>query len=405
LKSPLRVALFTDCFNEANGVATLSQQFAAFATRRQLPFLCVRSGPRTQTTGRRSLTAVEIKRGPAAFPLDYDLSCDPFLSRHKNWVTAQVLPFHPDLVHITGPGDIGIMGLWVAHTLRVPLVASWHTNLHEYAGRRLNKLFAFLPDTWRERMCVTVEEQTLRACTRFYGLARFLLAPNEAMVHLLQERTGKPAFLMAHGVDTEAFSPQRRRRRDGSFCIGYVGRLTPEKNVRLFADLERSLLARGQRNFRLTLIGEGSERDWLRKNLEFGETPGILRGEALAEAFANMDVFVFPSRTDTFGLVLLEAMASGVPVVVCPQTGARVGVRHGVTGFHAPDLHSLTDSVLQLMSDETLRQRMGAAARVFTCSSTWDIGFEQLYRTYEWGFEATGCKAGDRAIAESQTTS
>jgi phosphatidylinositol alpha 1,6-mannosyltransferase len=89
--------------------------------------------------------------------------------------------------------------------------------------------------------------------------------------------------------------------------------------VRLFVDLERSLLAQGRRNFRFTLIGEGNERDWLRKNLEFGETPGILRGEALAEAFANMDVFVFPSRTDTFGLVLLEAMASGVPVVASPR--------------------------------------------------------------------------------------
>jgi phosphatidylinositol alpha 1,6-mannosyltransferase len=348
---------------------------------------------------------VEIKRGPAAFPVDHDLSCDPFLSRYKNWVTSQVRPFHPDLVHITGPGDIGILGLWVAHTLRVPLVASWHTNLHEYAGRRLNKLFSFLPDTWRERVCVTAEEQSLRACMRFYGLARFLLAPNEAMVHLLQERTGKPAFLLAHGVDTEAYSPQWRCRRDRSFCIGYVGRLTPEKNVRLFVDLERSLLAQGQRNFRFTLIGEGNERDWLRKNLEFGETPGILRGEALAEAFANMDVFVFPSRTDTFGLVLLEAMASGVPVVVSPETGARVGVRHGVTGFHAPDLHSFTESVRQLMSSETLRQRISTAARVFTCDRVWNGVFEQLYRTYEWGLEAAGSKPSYRAIAESQTTS
>ncbi len=387
-------------------MATLSQQFAAFAQCRQLPFLCVRSGPRTQVTGPSSFQSVEVKRGPAAFPLDHDLSCDPFLSRHKNWVTAQVRPFQPDLVHITGPGDIGILGLWVAHTLRVPLVASWHTNLHEYAGRRLNKLFSFLPDTWRGRVCTTAEGQSLRACTRFYGLARFLFAPNEAMVHLLHKRTGKPAFLMAHGVDTEAFSPQRRRRRDRPFRIGYVGRLTPEKNVRLFAGLERSLLALGEGNFRFTLIGEGCERDWLRKNLEFGETPGILRGEALAEAFANMDVFVFPSQTDTFGLVLLEAMASGVPVVVSPETGARVGVRHGVTGFHAPDFDSLTESVRQLMNNEALRRRVGAAARQSACSRVWSGVFEQLYRTYELGLEATGCiRLGDRTIAESRTAS
>jgi phosphatidylinositol alpha 1,6-mannosyltransferase len=387
---PIRVALFTDCFSEANGVATLSRQFAEFATRQEIPFLCVHSGPRTRVTSLSSFTSVEVKRGPAAFPLDHDLSCDPFLSRHKNWVTAQVRSFAPHLVHITGPGDIGILGLWVAHTLRVPLVASWHTNLHEYAGRRLNKLLRFLPDTWRDRISAAAQDRSLRACMRFYGWARFLLAPNDSMVRLLHERTGKPAFQMAHGVDTETYSPQWRSRHHdsaGVFSIGYVGRLTPEKNVRFFAALEKSLLDRGQRNFRFTLIGEGNEREWLRKRLQFGETPGILRGAALAEAFANMDAFVFPSQTDTFGLVLLEAMASGVPVVVSPETGARVGVRHGITGFLATDLHSFTDALLELMSDSALRQRMGAAARLFTCARGWNDVFEQLYRTYECGLQ------------------
>ena len=101
-----------------------------------------------------------------------------------------------------------------------------------------------------------------------------------------------------------------------------------------------------------------------------------------------MDAFVFPSRTDTFGLVLLEAMASGVPVVVSPETGTRVGIRHGVTGFHAPDEQSLTESVRQLMSSETLRQQIGTAARAFTCDKAWNGVFEQLYRTYEWGLAA-----------------
>ena len=218
------------------------------------------------------------------------------------------------------------------------------------------------------------------------------------MVNLLQERTGKPAYLMAHGVDPELFSPRRRRRRSGPFCIGYVGRLTPEKNVRLFVDLERSLLAAGQSNFRFMMVGEGNERDWLRKNLRFGETPGILRSEALAEAFADMDVFVFPSQTDTFGLVLLEAMASGVPVVVSPRTGARVGVRDGITGFQAEDLNSFTNSVLCLMKSEGLQQRMSSAARLFAASRAWDGAFEQLYRTYQFGLEQTGLPTSDRAL-------
>jgi glycosyltransferase involved in cell wall biosynthesis len=289
--------------------------------------------------------------------------------------------------------------------LQVPLVASWHTNLHEYAGRRLYKVCSFMPDRWRERVALTAERQSLRACARFYGWAKFTLAPNQAMVNLLQARTRRPAFLMAHGVDTEAYAPQRRGRGDRPFRIGYVGRLTPEKNVRLFAGLEERLLAEGERNFQIVLIGDGNEREWLRKNLEFGETPGILRGEALAQAFADMDVFVFPSQTDTFGLVLLEAMASGVPVVVNPETGARVGIRHGAAGFHASDLEGFTDGVRQLMTNDPLRQRMGAEARALTCSRGWNHVFEDLYQTYEWGLEASGRKLSDPAIAESRVTS
>jgi phosphatidylinositol alpha 1,6-mannosyltransferase len=392
LTAPLRVALFSDSFHEANGVATLSREFAAFAQRQQLPFFCVHSGARTQITRQQSFTTLELKRGLAAFPLDHELYCDPLLSRYKNWVLAQLRPFQPDLVHITGPGDMGVLGFWVAHCLGIPLVASWHTNLHEYAGRRLDKLLSFIPERWRRQICNTAERQSLRACVGFYGLARFLFAPNQTMAGLLEERTRRTAFLMAHGVDTEVYSPSLRSQRASSFCIGYVGRLTPEKNVRLLVELEKNLIAAGQRDFRFLVVGEGGEKEWLRKNLQSGEFPGVLRGDALAKAFAGMDAFVFPSRTDTFGLVLLEALASGVPVVVNPETGARVGVRHGITGFHAEDLNSYTRSVLLLMNSETVRREMSCAAREFACSKAWREVFEQLYRTYEIGLESIGLR-------------
>jgi phosphatidylinositol alpha 1,6-mannosyltransferase len=384
---PLRIALFSDAFHEANGVATLSREFAMFAERQKLPLFCVHSGARTQITCDQSLTTLELKRGVAAFRLDHDLYCDPLLSRYKNRVVAQLRPFNADLVHITGPGDMGVLGFWVAHCLGIPLVASWHTNLHEYAGKRLERLLSFLPEGWRQPLSRSAEIQSLRACASFYGLARFLFAPNQTMVDMLQQRTSRPAFLMAHGVDTDVYSPRRRNRQTTSFCIGYVGRLTPEKNVRLLAELEHNLIAAGESGFRFLVVGEGSEKEWLRKNLRFGEFPGILHGDALAEAYANMDVFVFPSRTDTFGLVVLEAMASGVPVVLAPETGVRVGVEHGITGFHAADLNSFTESVLHLMAGDAVYRPISCAARNFASSHTWHYVFQQLYETYEVGLQ------------------
>jgi phosphatidylinositol alpha 1,6-mannosyltransferase len=326
------------------------------------------------------VTTLELNRSWASFPLDRDLYWDLLLSRHRNWVIDQVREFRPDLIHITSPGDFGVLGFWVSKSLGIPLVASWHTNLHAYASERLQKALSFLPRGLRASIGAAAENLSLNAVMRFYRLAHFVLAPNQEMVDQLRVRTQRPAYLMAHGVDAAHFSPARRTRTDGQFSIGYVGRLTPEKNVRWFCELEGSLLAAGQQDFRLVLVGDGSEREWLKRHLQFAELPGVLHGDSLAAAYADMDIFVFPSRTDTFGLVVLEAMASGVPVVVSPETGARVQVQNGVAGFLAEDF---TDSVLQLMRDEGLRHRMGAGARRLACSRDWAIVFEDLYQTYD----------------------
>jgi glycosyltransferase involved in cell wall biosynthesis len=265
------------------------------------------------------------------------------------------------------------------------MVASWHTNLHEYSYRRLQTRCSFLPETLREAVSSGAEKGTLWAVTKWYKLAHFLAAPNQEMVDYLAQATGRPVYLMAHGVNTKLFAPERRNRKDPRFCIGYVGRLTPEKNVRALADLERNLLATGERDFRIVLVGEGSEREWLRANLRTAELTGVLRDEALATAFANMDAFVFPSATDTFGLVILEAMSSGVPVIVRPETGVRAGVIDGQDGFLSRDFAA---SVRYLMQCKTTRCRMGATARRHACSRSWSGVFDDLHRIYHDGLES-----------------
>jgi len=394
LNFPPRIALFTDTFQEANGVATLSRQLTEFARARGIPLLVVHGGRRTAHTVDGSLEALELKRGATAFPLDKSLYCDPLLTRHRRLVSDHLLAFEPDLVHITGPGDVGFLGLWVAHDLRVPLVASWHTNLHEYVSRRLDRGLSLAPKKPRERVSRAVERQMLRGLLRFYQTAQFVLAPNPTLVNLLHARTGKPAFLMRHGVDLTRYSPEPERGNGNRpFCIGYVGRLTTEKNVRSLVEIERKLAAGGERNYKFLIVGEGGQQKWLQKHLQNAEMAGVLRGGELAAAYGRMDAFVFPSRTDTFGLVILEALASGVPVIVTPQTGERVGIEDGVSGFLSEDFAA---SLQRLMHDYPLRLSMSLAAREFANRNGWQRVFEQLYRTYAEGLAVADGRRADR---------
>jgi phosphatidylinositol alpha 1,6-mannosyltransferase len=383
MAEPLRVALFTDSFHELNGVATVSREFQAYAQRRGIPFCCVHSGPRTQVTEAGSIRTIELKRGRFSFKLDENLYCDPLLNRYRDWTILQLESFRPDIIHITGPGDMGILGFWISHCILAPKTASWHTNLHEYAGLRVQKLLRGLPQAMRERACAAVEHHCLRALMAFYRFAHFTFAPNQDMVDLLRARTGRPAYGMKHGVNGARFSPVHRQD-SGEFCIGWVGRLTPEKNVRAFVDIERQLLAAGERNFRFLIVGDGGERDWLERNLQRAEFPGFLTGDDLAAAFASMDAFVFPSRTDTFGLVILEAMASGVPVVLGSDAAPRVGVRDGVEGFVSD---AFADGILNLMRSPELRRDMGMAVQRLAASHTWDAVFDGVYKTYELALE------------------
>ena len=380
---PPRVALFTDTFYEANGVGTLSRHLARFAQDRELPFLVVRGGDKTTHTTDGTLQTLELKRGPAAFPLDKSLYCDPFLMRHKKVVLNQLAEFKPDLVHITGPGDLGFLGLWLSHVVHVPLVASWHTNLHEYLARRMDRALHLLPKKLRDNAARFAERESLRGLLRFYRTARFTLAPNRAMVDLLEARTRNPAFLMQHGVDlSEYFPGANNERLTRPFCIGYVGRLTTEKNIRELAEIERRLVDAGERNYQFLIVGEGGQQGWLSRNLQRVEFAGVLRGKALAEAYSRMDAFVFPSRTDTFGLVILEALASGIPVILTPETGSRVGIEDGVSGFLSQDF---AVSLRRLIHDPGLRLTMGCAARKLAKSMSWSAVFEELYRTYAEG--------------------
>jgi phosphatidylinositol alpha 1,6-mannosyltransferase len=383
-----RVAFFTDTYTEINGVALTSRQLTAFATRRRYPFLCVRGARESRESSDETTTHIELARGRFAFGLDKGLWHDPLLWRHERRISAAMREFRPDIIHVVSPGDVSEIGVYIAKKMKVPLAISWHTNLHEFGAMRLARLLGWSGQGVRTAASSVSEHWILEAMIAFYRMGDVLFAPNQELVEMLEKRTGKPVFLMKRGIDTDLFSPAKRTAHDNLLRIGYVGRTTPEKNVRFLRDLELSLQKTNVPPFGFLIVGDGSEREWLKQNLACAELPGILRGELLAEAYANMDVFAFPSRTDTFGNVVLEAFASGVPAVVTNAGGPKFIVREGESGFVAGTSDQFIDRTRALLCDADLRSHMGAKARAHAVGESWDAVFEKVYEGYPAGITA-----------------
>jgi phosphatidylinositol alpha 1,6-mannosyltransferase len=379
-----RVALFCETFHEINGVALTARHLVDFAKRRARPLLTVLGGPRLARFADGSVTRLELPRSWASFGIERDLRYDLFLWRHIEEVRRALAEFRPDVIHVTSPGEFGQLGAYLAHTLRIPLVASWHTNLHQFAARRLHKLLSFLPARHSERLTDWAERTALRPILRFYRIARVTLAPTPGQVRWLEHSTGRPAFLMPRGVDCELFHPRHRTVHDGVLRIGYVGRVTPEKRVRFLVDIERALLAAGHGKFSIVVVGDGNERSWLERNLQRGVFTGVLRDHLLAEAYANMDLFVFPSRTDTFGNVIQEAAASGVPAIVTSEGGPQHLVVPDVTGVVAENDGEFIQKVLELVARPERLFKMGTAARQNILAASWDTALEMTYSAYRF---------------------
>lgn len=393
-----RIAYFPDSFHEVNGVAHTSRNFVAYARRHNLPFLCVRAGRRREAfeqTG--ELRTLELRRSRASVRMEKDLEFDALFWRHATLIRRELIRFQPDIIHITGPSELGIFGAYFAWEMHLPLAASWHTNVHEYAARRMGWLTERIDKQRGAAIERNVEAGALWATARFYRLAKVLYAPNEELCAMLEHATGRPCFLMRRGVDTEHFSPSLRTRpqEDRTIVLGYVGRLSVEKNVALLAKIEAELEAMGISDIRFLIVGHGSEEATMRLTLRNAEFAGVLRGAELARAYANMDILVFPSHTDTFGNVVLEALASGVPAVVTPDGGPKYIVRNEVTGFVRPD-EGFAEAVATLVRNRKRLELMRAGAREYALGCSWDAVFASVYDGYR-----TALPSSEHALAES----
>jgi glycosyltransferase involved in cell wall biosynthesis len=384
LSAKPRVAFFSDIFYEVNGAALTSREFVEYGKRNGNPVLTLHPHTETRLFDEGSVRYVELQRSLATVPVETDFGFDTLMWRYKGLIEKELEKFQPDIIHVVSPGDLGLLSIVIARKRKLPIILGYHTNLHEFARHRLEKALSFLPQRFVESAGKAAEDHSLSLLLQLYKLACASLAPNREYTELLEKASGKRSFVMTRGVDTVQFDPAKRTRTDDDFVIGFVGRLQPEKNVRTLAEVEKHLLDAGLSGFRFLIVGSGGEQTWLAENIQNLELPGVLRGEALAEAYANMDVFAFTSTTDTFGNVVQEAFASGVPAIVTPQGGPKFIIRENETGFIAHDAAEFAAHIRLLMEDRNRLAEMKRAARAQALEATWDKVFEGVYQAYDY---------------------
>jgi glycosyltransferase involved in cell wall biosynthesis/predicted metal-dependent phosphoesterase TrpH len=278
-----------------------------------------------------------------------------------------------DLVHVTAPGPAGVAAALLSRVSGTPLLASYHTELAAYAGLRSGD--------------GGLEATSRAALGAFYTAPSRVLSPSPAADRSLLALGVEQARIdrWERGVDTARFTPEKAGGSafSGELRVLYAGRLTREKGVDLLA--ESFLRARVvEPRLHLLLAGGGPEEGELRARLgEHATFLGWLDGDDLARAYADADIFLFCSRTDTYGQVVLEAGASGLPVVAVDEGGPAALVENRHTGILCrPDADHLAGAVLQLASSPTLRSRLGEAASRVARARSWERALEQLAGGY-----------------------
>ena len=285
--------------------------------------------------------------------------------------------FQPDIMHIAVPDLLGYQALRFGQKSGLPVVASYHTRYESYL-----KYYGL--GLLRRPVCGYLNH--------FYNSCREIYAPSPSMAEALEaEGVASPIRLWSRGVDPSRFDPNKRsedwRRKhgigSGEFVVSFVSRLVREKEigtlVQALEGLQRENIAH-----RSVIVGDGPARQFLESKLPKSIFTGFLVGEELALAYSSSDLFLFPSDTETFGNVTLEAMASGLAAVCADACGNRSLVVPGVTGFLAEPGHpeQFIEHIRLLANDAVLRCTMGVAARKRSLEFSWEAAMARLLGYY-----------------------
>ncbi len=342
---------------------------------------------------------------------------DPEVDRRLSAVAEVEVPFYPglrigvpslpatvqtladgrfDAIHVCTPGPAGIAGALIARALGLPLIGSYHTELSAYAELRAGE----------QRLTQTVA----LAMSAFYGACDVVLSPSRAADGALAAigLHSRRVMRWDRGVDAARFAPDPARAARAAegparpLNVLYAGRITREKGVDLLADAFQLARTREPR-LHLLLAGGGPERDRLAARLgEHASFLGWLEGAELASAYAQADIFLFPSSTDTFGQVVLEAQASGLPVLAVGRGGPLSLIENRVSGLLCePQAPAMADALIELAGAPLLRERLAGAGLAAARGRTGERAHERLADGYRRAHAGAGerARAGESRVA------
>ena len=369
----MKIAFFTETFlPKVDGIVTRLTKTIEFLTKNgdEVIVFCPEGCPDSY----KGATIV----GVAAMPLP--LYPELKLGLPGPAVSDKLEEFKPDLIHVVNPAVLGLGGIWLAKTNNIPLIASYHTHLPKYLEHYGMGMLE--PLLW-ELLKAAHNQALLNLCT------------STAMVNELEDKGIQRTALWQRGVDTENFRPELRSEKMREKLFGkyqntdslliYVGRLSAEKQIERIKPVLDNIPGAC-----LALVGDGPYRGQLEKIFENTKTNfiGYLSGEELASAYASGDIFLFPSSTETLGLVLLEAMAAGCPVIGANKGGIPDIINNGINGcLYNPDEkdngeRSLIEATKKILADKNKKEAMRKEARKEAEQWDWNQATLQLQKYY-----------------------
>jgi len=367
-----KIALFTDTLNEINGVAITIRRLIDTARERGIELVVITSS--TEGTSFKSGVMNFTPVGECALPEypDLKLGFPPILDVIEYFERKGFTR-----IHASTPGTMGLLGLLIGKLMNIPISGTYHTDIPLYVRDLSNDTF--------------LENVAWNYMIWFYSQMEEVMVPSTSTRSQLISRglAAEKVKPLPRWVDTDVFAPSKKEAAfwkrhgiNGGLKVLYVGRVSKEKNLKLLADAFKELVDGGLRST-LSIVGDGPYRKELERELASYPAvfTGFLAGDDLCAAYASSDVFVFPSTTDTFGNVVLEAQASGLPVIVSNSGGPKELMVDRSTGLvvESGNRESLVNAMRCLLKDDTMRKAMGMNAREFTLTN--GVCASQAYST------------------------